>query len=82
MLLNFITILGFNFVVITILWMSSLKTRRADFIDIYWGPSFFFSFLLVIIVNNSFSITDVDLVPKSCKVEITPFCEKSPMANF
>ena len=34
------------------------------------------------ITDNSFSITDVDLVPKSCKVEITPFCEKSPMANF
>ena len=82
MLLNFITILGFNFIVITILWISSLKTRRADFIDIYWGPSFFFSFLLALVINNSFSMTDVDLVPKSCKVEIIPFCEKSPMAGF
>ena len=59
MLLNFITILGFNFVVITILWISSLKTRRADFIDIYWGPSFFFSLLLVLVINNSFSLTEI-----------------------
>ena len=56
MLINFMIILGFNFVVITILWISSLKTKRADFIDIYWGPSFFFSFLLVLLINNSFSI--------------------------
>ncbi len=59
MLLNFITILGFNFIVITILWISSLKTRRADFIDIYWGPSFFFSFLLALVINNSFSVTEI-----------------------
>ena len=32
--------------------------------------------------DNSLSMTDVDLVPKSCKVEIIPFCEKSPMAAF
>ena len=32
--------------------------------------------------NNSFSITDVDLVLKSCNVEIIPFCEKSPMRFF
>ena len=59
MLLNFIIILGFNFIVITILWISSLKTKRADFIDIYWGPSFFFSFLLVLVINNSFSIIEI-----------------------
>ena len=59
MLLNFITILGYNFIVITILWISSLKTKRADFIDIYWGPSIFFSFLLVLTINNSFSITEM-----------------------
>ena len=58
MLINLITILGFNFIVITILWISSLKTKRADFIDIYWGPSFFFSFLLVLAINNSFSVTE------------------------
>ena len=59
MLFNFLTILGFNFVVITILWLSSLKTKRADFIDIYWGPSFFFSFLLVLAINNSFFMVEI-----------------------
>ena len=56
MLINFITILGFNFIVITILWISSLKTKRADFIDIYWGPSFFFSALLIFFLNNNFTL--------------------------
>ena len=32
--------------------------------------------------DNSLSMTDVDLVPKSCKVEIIPFCEKSHMDVF
>ena len=59
MLFDFLTILGFNFVVITILWLSSLKTKRADFIDIYWGPSFFFSFLLVLAINNSFFMVEI-----------------------
>ena len=55
MLTNLLIILLFNFVVITILWLSSLKTQRADFIDIYWGPSFFISFLLLLYVTNKFS---------------------------
>ena len=59
MLSNLLIILGFNFIVITILWLFSLKTKRADFIDIYWGPSFFFSFLIIILIGNYFVLTNL-----------------------
>ncbi|MDE0570845.1 MAG: hypothetical protein OSB44_09200, partial [Verrucomicrobiales bacterium] len=38
---NFLIIIAFNWIIVTILWLISLKTLRADFIDVYWGPSFF-----------------------------------------
>lgn len=59
MLFDLLTILGFNFIVITILWLFSLKTKRADFIDIYWGPSFFFSFLIIVLIGDSFILTNL-----------------------
>ena len=39
-------------------------------------------FLSLECFNRSFSISSVDLVPKSCRVEITPFCENSLIINF
>ncbi len=47
MIENFLIILAFNWFVVTLLWFSTLKIKRADFIDIYWGPSFFFSALMI-----------------------------------
>ena len=54
MIENLIIILAINTFVISILWLSQLKTRRADLIDVYWGPSFFISILAVAIKDNSF----------------------------
>ena len=54
MIENLFIILAINTFVITILWLSQLKTRRADLIDVYWGPSFFISILAVAIKDNSF----------------------------
>ncbi len=56
MIENFLIILAFNWLVVTLLWFSTLKIRRADFIDIYWGPSFFFSALLIFFLNNNFTL--------------------------
>ena len=56
MIENFLIILSFNWLVVTLLWFSTLKIRRADFIDIYWGPSFFFSALLIFFLNNNFTL--------------------------
>ena len=53
---NFLIILAFNWVAVTILWFSTLKIKRADFIDIYWGPSFFLSALLIFFLNNNFTL--------------------------
>jgi len=54
MIENLFIILVINTFVISILWLSQLKTRRADLIDVYWGPSFFISVLAVAIKDNSF----------------------------
>ena len=59
MIENLLIILSFNFIVITILWLSSLKTRRADFIDIYWGPSFFFSTAIIYFLDNDYSLPKI-----------------------
>ena len=58
MIENFLIILAFNWLVVTLLWFSTLKIRRADFIDIYWGPSFFFSALLIFFLNNNFTLAN------------------------
>ncbi|SVD02642.1 uncharacterized protein METZ01_LOCUS355496, partial [marine metagenome] len=47
MIENFLIILALNWSVVTILWLATLKIQRADFIDIYWGPGFFLSGLLL-----------------------------------
>jgi len=58
MIENFLIILTFNWFVVTLLWFSTLKIKRADFIDIYWGPSFFFSALLIFFLNNNFTLAN------------------------
>ena len=58
MIENFLIILAFNWFVVTLLWFSTLKIKRADFIDIYWGPSFFFSALLIFFLSNNFTLAN------------------------
>ena len=58
MIENFLIILAFNWLIVTLLWFSTLKIKRADFIDIYWGPSFFFSALLIFFLNNNFTLAN------------------------
>ena len=58
MIENFLVILTFNWLIVTLLWFSTLKIKRADFIDIYWGPSFFFSALLIFFLNNNFTLAN------------------------
>ena len=58
MIENFLIILTFNWFVVTLLWFSTLKIKRADFIDIYWGPSFFFSALLIFFLSNNFTLAN------------------------
>ena len=58
MIENLLIILAFNWLIVTLLWFSILKIKRADFIDIYWGPSFFFSALLIFFLNNNFTLAN------------------------
>ena len=58
MIENLIIILAFNWLIVTLLWFSTLKIKRADFIDIYWGPSFFLSALLIFLLNNNFTLAN------------------------
>ena len=58
MIENLLIILAFNWLIVTLLWFSTLKIKRADFIDIYWGPSFFFSALLILLLNNNFTLAN------------------------
>tara|TARA_B100001741_G_C16471371_1_gene560201 strand:+ start:52 stop:825 length:774 start_codon:yes stop_codon:yes gene_type:complete len=55
---NFLIILAFNWFAVTILWFSTLKIKRADFIDIYWGPSFFLSALLIFFLHQNFTLSN------------------------
>ena len=58
MIENLIIILAFNWLIVTLLWFSTLKIKRADFIDIYWGPSFFFSALLIFLLSYNFTLAN------------------------
>ena len=58
MIENFLIILAFNWLIVTLLWFSTLKIKRADFIDIYWGPSFFFSALLIFFISKNFTLAN------------------------
>ena len=62
MLENFLIIIAFNWIIVTILWLISLKTLRADFIDVYWGPSFFFSAMILLLIQKNFYISNFILL--------------------
>ena len=55
MLENSIIIFIFNLIVVSILFLISLKIEKADIIDIYWAPSFFFSSIIILLINQSYS---------------------------
>ena len=59
---NFLIILAFNWFAVTILWFSTLKIKRADFIDIYWGPSFFLSALLIFFLHQNFTLANYIII--------------------
>ena len=53
MIENFIIILIFNWIIVTILWVYSFYSKKSDIIDTYWGLSFLFVFLLVFYKENN-----------------------------
>ena len=56
MLENFITIFVFNLLIVSILFVISLWIKKADIIDIYWGPAFLLSSLIILFINQSYSL--------------------------
>ena len=63
MIENFIIILIFNWIIVTILWIYSLYSKKADIIDTYWGLSFLFVSLLIFYKeNNNFLLNYITLM--------------------
>jgi steroid 5-alpha reductase family enzyme len=56
MLENFITIFVFNLLIVSILFVISLWIKKADIIDIYWGPAFLLSGLIILFINQNYSL--------------------------
>ena len=56
MLENFITIFVFNLLIVSVLFVISLWIKKADIIDIYWGPAFLLSSLIILFINQSYSL--------------------------
>ena len=56
MLENFITIFVFNLLIVSVLFVISLWIKKADIIDIYWGPAFLLSNLIILFLNQSYSL--------------------------
>ena len=56
MLENFITIFVFNLSIVSVLFVISLWIKKADIIDIYWGPAFLLSSLIILFINQSYSL--------------------------
>lgn len=56
MLENFITIFVFNLLIVSVLFVISLWIKKADIIDIYWGPAFLLSSLIILFLNKSYSL--------------------------
>ena len=55
MLENFITIFVFNLLIVSVLFVISLWIKKADIIDIYWGPAFLLSSLIINFNINEFN---------------------------
>ena len=56
MLENFITIFVFNLLIVSVLFVISLWIKKADIIDIYWGPAFLLSSLIILFINQAYSL--------------------------
>ena len=56
MIANFLIILIFNWFIVTILWIYSQYSKKADIIDTYWGPSFFFVCIILLLNENNFTL--------------------------
>ena len=56
---NFFAIIIFNWFIVTILWTYSLYSKKADIIDTYWGPSFFFVCLILLFRENNYFLINI-----------------------
>ena len=54
MIENFISIIMFNWIIVTILWLYSQYSKKADIIDTYWGPSFFLICLFLLFKEGNY----------------------------
>lgn len=62
MLENFITIFVFNLLIVSVLFVISLWIKKADIIDIYWGPAFLLSSLIILFLNQSYSLPSIVII--------------------
>ena len=62
MIENLITIFLINLLVVSILFSISLVIKKADIIDIYWGPSFSVSCLILLLINKNYSFPHLILI--------------------
>ena len=62
MIENLIIIFLINLLVVSILFGISLVIKKADIIDIYWGPSFLLSCLTLLLINKNSSFPHLILV--------------------
>ena len=62
MIENLIIIFLINLLVVSILFGISLVNKKADIIDIYWGPSFLLSCLTLLLINKNSSFPHLILV--------------------
>ena len=62
MIENLIIIFLINLLVVSILFGVSLVSKKADIIDIYWGPSFLLSCLTLLLINKNSSFPHLILV--------------------
>jgi len=62
MIENLIIIFLINLLVVSILFGVSLVIKKADIIDIYWGPSFLLSCLTLLLINKNLSFPHLILI--------------------
>ena len=62
MIENLIIIFLINLLVVSILFGVSLVNKKADIIDIYWGPSFLLSCLTLLLINKNLSFPHLILI--------------------
>ena len=62
MLENFIVIVLLNWLAVTILWLYSLKSKKADIIDTYWGLGFFIICIFLFYSENNFFLINYIII--------------------